>query len=171
MFLVIDSLRAGTGAGSDQLQSDVLTNVTSPPPCTIAAPCPTIFSDDATVTLRTTRKDVTSALAPTTNNDVTINRIHVGFSRADGRNTEGVDVPFAFDSTVSSTIQAGSAKAIVFELVRHVAKQESPLVQLGTSSNVISTIATLTFYGVDRVGNNIQTTGQMQIEFGNFADK
>ena len=66
---------------------------------------------------------------------------------------------------------AGSAKAIVFELVRHVAKQESPLVQLGTSSNVISTIATLTFYGVDRVGNNIQTTGQMQIEFGNFADK
>ena len=34
----------------------------------------------------------------------------------------------------------------------------------------MSVIATLTFYGVDRVGNAIQTTGQIQIEFGNFGD-
>ena len=60
---------------------------------------------------------------------------------------------------------------IGFELVRNVAKQESPLVQLKTSSNIISMIATLTFYGADRVGNAIQTTGQITIEFGNFGDQ
>ena len=101
---------------------------------------------------------------------ITINRVRVVYTRADGRNTQGVDVPFAFDSAVTGTIQAAGTLTLGFELVRQVAKQESPLVQLRTSSNIISAIATVTFYGVDRVGNNVQATGQLQIEFGNFGD-
>ena len=31
-------------------------------------------------------------------------------------------------------------------------------------------IARVTFYGADRVGNAIQATGQIQVEFGNFGD-
>ena len=79
-------------------------------------------------------------------------------------------MPFAFDGAVTGTIPAGGTLTLGFELVRNVAKQESPLVQLKTSSNIISTIATVTFYGADRVGNDIQATGQIQIEFGNFGD-
>ena len=157
---------------ANPLISDVITNVTTPAPCTTDAPCPTIFDDIGTVTLRATLKDIgaTAALAPTTNNEVTINRYHVEYLRADGRNTPGVDVPFAFDGALTGTIPSSGTLTLGFELVRNVAKQESPLVQLRTSSNFISTIAKITFYGVDRVGNGIQTTGQMQIEFGNFGD-
>lgn len=178
VFLVIDELAGQRGATtlgspSNPLISDVITNITSPAPCSATSPCPTIFGDSGTVKLRTPLKDTgaTVALAPTSNNEVTINRVHVQYTRADGRNTEGVDVPFGFDSAVTGTIPPGGTLQLGFELVRNVAKQESPLAQLRTSNNFISAIATVTFYGVDRVGNNIQTTGTIQIEFGNFGDQ
>ena len=96
--------------------------------------------------------------------------MHVEYIRADGRNTQGVDVPFAFDSAVTGTIPAGGTVTLGFELVRNVAKREAPLAQLRTSSNFIAAIAKVTFYGVDRVGNNISVQGQISIEFGNFGD-
>jgi hypothetical protein len=177
VFLVIDTLagiRGGAAAPtpSNPLISDVITNITTPAPCTTIAPCPTIFGDSGTVSLRAPLKDpgATATLSPTTNNEVTINRIHVEYTRADGHNTPGVDVPFGFDSAITGTITAGGSLTLGFELVRNVAKQESPLAQLRTSSNFLSAIAKVTFYGVDRVGNAIQVTGQLQIEFGNFGD-
>lgn len=178
VYLVIDGLtgtRGGTAAGTpgNPLISDVLTNVTSPAPCTPASPCPTIFSDTGTVTLRAPLKDTGSAgnaLAPTTNNEVTINSYHVEYVRSDGRNTPGVDVPFAFDSALTGTVTAGGTLALGFEMVRVVAKKEAPLVQLVTASNFMSITAKITFYGTDRTGNAVQVTGQMQIEFGNFGD-
>jgi hypothetical protein len=178
VYLVIDTLAGQRGATtlgppSNPLVSDVITNVTTPAPCTTTAPCPTIFGDAGTVTLRAPLKDIgaTAALAPTTNNEVTINRLHVTYTRADGRNTPGVDVPFGFDSAITGTIPAVGTLQLGFELVRNVAKQETPLVQLRTGNNFISAIATITFYGTDRVGNSVQVTGQMQIEFGNFGDQ
>jgi len=179
VYLVVDLLQGQRGAAtlgqaSNPLISDVITNVTTPAPCTTAAPCPTVFGDAGLVTLRAPLKDIgggSTTLAPTTNNEVTINRLHVQYSRADGRNTPGVDVPFAFDSSITGTIPAGGTLQLGFELVRNVAKQEAPLVQLRTSNNFISAIATVTFYGTDRVGNDIQVTSQIQIEFGNFGDQ
>jgi hypothetical protein len=178
VFLVIDQLAGqrgavSLGAPSNPLSSDVITNITSPAPCSADSPCPTIFGDSGTVTLRAPLKDIgaTAPLTPTSNNEVTINRIHVQYTRADGRNTQGIDVPFGFDSAITGTIPPGGSLQLGFELVRHVAKQEAPLVQLRTSNNFISALATITFYGVDRVGNNVQTTGQIQIEFGNFGDQ
>ena len=175
VFLVIDLLqgiKGGTGAATpaSTLFSDVITNVTAPAPCSPANVCPTIFADGGTVTLRAPLKDQGVGLAPTTNNEVTISRVHIEFTRADGRNTQGIDVPFAFDSAVTGTVPAGGTLTLGFEMVRHVAKEESPLAQLRTSANFISSIAKVTFYGVDRVGNQIQVTGQLQVEFGNFGD-
>ena len=177
VFLVIDLLqgiRGGPTAGtpSSTLISDVITNIISPAPCDATNPCPTIFGDSGTVTLRAPLKDIgaTAALAPTTNNEVTINRIHVEYARADGHNTQGVDVPFAFDGFVTGTITAGGSLTLGFTLVRNVAKQEAPLAQLRTSPNIITTMANVTFFGVDRVGNAISVTGKIQIEFGNFGD-
>ena len=176
VYLVIDILQGQRGGptlgpASNPLISAVLTNVTTPAPCSTTSPCPTVFGDAGQATLRAPLKNIgaTAALAPTSNNEVTINRIHVEYTRADGRNTPGVDVPFGFDSAITGTITAGATLQLGFELVHVVAKEESPLVQLRTSSNVISAIATVTFYGTDRVGNNIQVSGQMQIEFGNFG--
>jgi hypothetical protein len=178
VYLVIDVLQglrgaASLGQPSNPLISDVITNVTTPAPCTTTAPCPTVFGDAGQVTLRAPLKDIgaTAALAPTSNNEVTITRLHVDYTRADGRNTPGVDVPFGFDSAITGTITSGATLQLGFELVRNVAKEESPLVQLKTSNNFISATATVTFYGVDRVGNNVQVSGQIQIEFGNFGDQ
>ena len=177
VYLVIDQLQGirgavSAGTPSSTLISDVITNVTSPDPCTTTSPCPTIFGDNGQVTLRAPLKDpgATTPLSPTTNNEVTISRVHVEYIRTDGRNTQGVDIPFAFDSAITGTIPAGGTMTTGFELVRNIAKRESPLVQLKSGDNILSMIAKVTFYGADRVGNSIQVTGQIQIEFGNFGD-
>ena len=92
------------------------------------------------------------------------------FRRSDGRNRPGVDVPYAFDGAATGTIASGGTLTLGFELVRHVAKQEAPLVQLVDSPTIISTIADITFYGQDRVGNEISVMGSISVDFGNFGD-
>jgi hypothetical protein len=175
VYLVIDLLTASRGATSPgpqqgNLLSDVITNVTSPAPCSTTTPCPTIFDDAGQVTLRAPLKDVGTNLAPTTNNEVTITRYHIDYIRADGHNVQGVDVPYSVDGGVTGTVPASGTVTLGFEIVRHTAKQESPLVELQTSPNIISTIARITFYGQDRTGNTVSVTGQIQINFGNFGD-
>src|SRR5688572_19163590 len=124
MFLVIDSLRVGRGNVTppifteSPLVSDVLSMVVSPPPCTAIAPCPTVFNDLGQVSLRIVPKDIgttTVSAAPSTNNEVTITRFHVAYTRADGRNTPGVDVPFPFDGFLTGTVRIGSQLALGFE--------------------------------------------------------
>lgn len=170
-YVVIDTLQAAQGnhiatLGSG-LSSDVQVLVTVPAPqCTPASPCPTIFNDVGSASLRLVMKD--HLLTPTTNNEVTITRYHVAYRRADGRNRPGVDVPYGFDGASTGTIQ--NTLTLGFELVRLVAKQESPLVQLITSPSVITVIADVTFYGTDRVGNAVSVTGSITIDFANFGD-
>jgi hypothetical protein len=168
VIVTVRSLSGGSPA-SNPVLSDVVVNRTSPAPCSSTSPCPTIVNDAGTATLAVTMKNTT--VGPTVNNQVTINRYHVEFVRADGRNTPGVDVPYAFDGGATASIAAGSTGAVTFDLVRHTAKQESPLAQLVVSSNFISTIATVTFYGTDAVGNVVSASGQMSITFGNFGDQ
>ena len=175
MFLVIDQLtgvrggpQGGTPTGT--LYSDVITNVTSPEPCSAANPCPTVFGDSGQVQLRLAPKNVTTPSQPTSNNGVTVTRYRVRYRRADGRNTPGVDVPYGFDGAVTGTVPVGGTLTLAFELVRHAAKQEPPLVQLIYSATIITTIADVTFYGRDLVGNDVNVAGSIQIAFGNFGD-
>jgi hypothetical protein len=180
VYLVLDSIEgrrggasSGANSGSSFLSSDVITLVTSPAPCTPERPCPTIFSDSGVARFHLSMKDIGNDLvptSPTTNNAVTLNRYRVSYRRADGRNTPGVDVPYAFEGAATITIPGSSSVSTGFELVRSVAKQESPLVQLNYNSNVISTIADVTFYGQDQVGNDITVTGSLSVDFSNFGD-
>jgi len=178
VYLVIDALTGSRGGPqsspqSATLVSDVITNVTSPAPCSTASPCPTVFGDVGSVTLRAPLKNIgngTVALTPTTNNEVTITRYHIDYVRADGRNTPGVDVPYSFDGAITSTIPANGTATVGFELMRLVAKEESPLVQLRTSNNFLSLIAQITFYGQDRTGNAVSVTGSILCTVGNFGD-
>jgi hypothetical protein len=178
VYLVIDRLEAIRGAPTagtptSNLVSDVVTVVTSGGACTLTAPCATFFGDSGTVTLRAPLKDVVTATtpaAPTTNNEVTITRYRVEYTRADGRNTPGVDVPYPFDGGVTGTIPANGSVTLGFVLVRTTAKQESPLIQLQVNPGVITTLTKVTFYGKDRVGNDVSVTGLIHIDFGNFGD-
>lgn len=174
VVLVIDTFTATSGGASAgtpsaTLRSDVIVNKTSPAPCTPAAPCATIYDDFGQVKMHLVPKDF--LIDPTPNNQVTITRYHVTYQRADGRNTPGVDVPFGFDGAVTGTTSSNLSLTLDFELVRHVAKDESPLAQLRVSPNIINTIAEVTFYGTDLVGNAVTAAASMSIEFGNFGDQ
>lgn len=174
---VVDFLRAASGAEPERfggtLSSDVITLRTQPDPCTSTNPCPTIYGDLGQVQIRLLpRNPGTSAApaAPSDLNSVTFTRYRVVYRRTDGRNTPGIDVPYAFDSAVTFTVPGQGEGTAVFELVRTVAKAEAPLVALTTNGNIISTLAEVTFYGRDQVGNDVVATATIGVSFGNFGD-
>jgi hypothetical protein len=166
-YLIINALEAASGAEPSTfggtLNSDVVTVVDD---------VPTIFNDIGRVRLSLAMKDaggVDLPTSPTTNNYITVNRYHVRYIRADGRNTPGVDVPYPFDGAFTGTVGAGEFTA-GFELVRHIAKSEAPLGALARNFVIISTIAEVTFYGRDQTGREASVTGQILVSFGNFGD-
>jgi hypothetical protein len=167
VMLVVNSI-AGGATATNPFNSDVLTNVRSPAPCSDVAPCPTIRNDPGTASVSVVTKNIT--VSPSTNNLVMVTRAHVEYRRADGRNTPGTDVPFPFDTAVGASIPAGGSASVPFELVRHDAKLESPLVQLNYNLEVINMIAVVTFYGQDLVGNELSASGNISIAFANHGD-
>jgi hypothetical protein len=179
VYLVIDSLQGARSPGttfSTFLLSDVLTLVTSGGTCSTVNPCPTYFNDVGQVTMHLAPKDIT-ALAPSTNNQVTITSYHVAYCRADRVNSDGscnakqgVDVPYAFDGAITVTVPVSGPVTVGFELVRNDAKIEPPLIQLVTTGTFLTVLANVTFYGADLVGNAVSVMGTIQIDFGNFAD-
>ncbi len=178
VMLVVDSMAgirgaATAGTATSQLTSDVFTLVTAGGTCTTANPCPTIFSDSGQAVLHIVLKDIGqpgTTPSPSSNNEVTITRVHVAYRRTDGRNQEGIDVPYAFDTASTATVAGTSQTTMGFPLVRIQAKEESPLLELRTNGQIISVIADVTFYGTDVVGNAVTAVGSINIDFGNFGD-
>ena len=161
--VVVDVLEAASGAESDEfggtLRSDVLTNGG-------------IYDDLGRVRFRIVLRDA-GTLTPTTPaevNSVTFTRYRVVYVRSDGRNVQGVDVPYAFDSAMTLTVPASGPATGIFEIVRHLAKMEAPLKALAGNPVIISTIAEVTFFGKDLAGNDVVASGTIGISFGNFAD-
>jgi hypothetical protein len=167
--LVIEQLQVNDRQNT--LQSDVITLIRQPEPCTATSPCPTVLNDVAAVEMRVELRDQASpGSAPSALNAVTIERYRVSYRRADGNNLQGVDIPFAFDSAFTMTVPATGSQAGTFQIVRHSAKEEAPLRSLRFSGDIISTIAEVTFYGHDQAGNEISATGFIGIDFGDFGD-
>jgi hypothetical protein len=174
--LVITSLLGVPGDSPSQkgttFVSDVLSQLTKPEPaCSTTAPCLTTINDLGEATFSFILKDsgLSGTTAPTPVNAITLNRYHVEFKRSDGRNTQGVDVPYAFDSAFTVTVPPGGTATATFDLVRHNAKDERPLVSLvcaATCPPMISTIAEITFYGRDQAGNDVSAMGTIGVTFG-----
>jgi hypothetical protein len=172
-ILVIESLEAASGAEPQAFSNFLLSDVQTMVEQTVNGAdvlVPTIFNDVGQATLRLEMKDQGSPL-PTPINQVKINRYRIVFRRTDGRNTPGVDVPFGTDGALTATV-GGSPVTVGFEMVRHQAKLELPLRPLaGFGGRVfVSTIAEITFYGVDLAGHEIQTSGTMSVSFADYAD-
>lgn len=164
-YLIIDQLRAASGANPEELEgvlsSDVVTNGG-------------VIEDAGVVTFRLAMKDpgtIANPPTPSTTNFITVNRYRVEFFRTDGRNVPGVDVPFPFDGAFTATVGATPTTA-PFTLVRVQAKLEAPLKALanGGGAIVISTLAEVTFFGVDQAGREVIVKGRIGVDFADWAD-
>jgi hypothetical protein len=164
-YLIIDSLEAAPGADSTSFTNDLASDVQT---------TGSALQDPGQVTFTLGLKDVGTpgnSTSPTTNNFITLTRYHVSFRRADGRNTPGIDVPYAFDGAFTGTVN-DSTQTFTFVLVRIQAKLESPLVNLigRGGAQAILTIADVTFYGKDQTGNDVAVTGSLTVNFADWAD-
>jgi len=178
-YLIIDSIKAASGAKATEmsgtLASDVITYVRVNDGLVA-----TVFADPAQVNFSLALKDPGGAdnpTVPSSTNFITVDRYHVQFIRADGRDKQGVDVPYAFDGAFTATVGA-SGGAGAFTLVRDQAKLEAPLMTLRGTSGApfgggavsISTIAKITFYGHDQAGHDVTATGQISVDFADWGD-
>jgi hypothetical protein len=167
VFLSIEAIEAL--AGGTEASANLLSDV--------ASATGSVFNDLGRATIQVNLKDQSGALtgveSPTTPlQSVTITRYRVNFTRADGRNTPGVDVPFGFDGATSVTIAAGGSGAVTFDLVRHANKLEQPLRAMrGLGGQlIVSTVAEITFFGRDQNGNEVTVSGMLDVTFGDFPD-
>jgi hypothetical protein len=170
--LMILNLGVDEDTQGNTVRSDVIRRITSGGACSETNPCFSVFNDVAEVEFGLQLRDPgnpASPSSPSEINSVTIDRYRVVYRRTDGLGTQGVDVPYAFDSAFTITVPPGGATGN-FQLVRHSAKEEAPLRALGTSGSIISTIAEVTFWGHDQAGNDVSVTGQIGVDFADFAD-
>ena len=161
-FIIVESV-TGTdlsGNTSSFLQSDViLTNSI-------------VVADVATATLRAGLLDPAPILDPSQYNDIILDRSIVSYSRVDGKNRQGVDVPYSFEGALTKILKIGTSVTLSFVVVREVAKLESPLIDLAQNraEGVIEATAKIEFYGHDLVNNKVTATGYLTIFFANYAD-
>ncbi|HEU4891481.1 MAG TPA: hypothetical protein VFT47_08015 [Vicinamibacterales bacterium] len=166
-FLIVNELEFARGNEPESFTANLLSDV-----ITVVDDVPTFFNDLGRVTFSLGLKDpgpAGSPTQPTQNQFITVDRYHVRFFRADGRNTQGVDVPYEFDGAFTVTVGSSQAEA-GFTIVRNIAKREAPLQALRTNGLILSTIAEITFYGRDQTGHEVVATARTSVDFANFGD-
>lgn len=166
-FLIVNGLELASGARPGQFGNTLLSDV-----ITVVDDVPTWLNDLARVTFSLGLKDPGpsgSPIAPSQNQFITVDRYRVQFTRTDGRNTPGVDVPYGFDGAFTATVRGGATSA-GFTVVRNIAKMEAPLRALAENGVVISTIADITFFGRDQTGREVTASARASIDFANFGD-
>lgn len=175
--ILVDSLETASGADPGNLSGFLLSDVQTFVDQQIGEQTvrvPVIFNDIGQATMRLISKDAGNGainLNPTPWNSVTIRRYRITYTRTDGRNTPGVDVPFPVDGAVTATLSP-TPTLVPFEMVRHQAKLEQPLRALAGFGGrlFISTIAEITFYGDDPYGNDVQAKATVSVSFSDYAD-
>jgi hypothetical protein len=149
-------------SGSTTVFSDVITN-------------DSIFNDNGVAELKASPLDPASTAQTSVYMQVMVDQIDVEFRRTDGRNVEGVDVPYRFVQPVSILVPFGNTTTdIPFLLIRHVAKLEAPLLALREIVNqgkVLQLEAFVTIHGKDKGGHRVApVTGYITVWCSNFAD-
>lgn len=107
---------------------------------------------------------------------IDVERYTVRYFRSDGRNAEGVDVPFQISGFVRSALDIGANEDVEVEVVRAQAKLDPPLTNLkgvvngalGGSSLLLTCFAEITIYGHTTSGKAVSASSSMQIDFADF---
>lgn len=147
--------------GGSPLKSDVLTDGS-------------VFNDLATVTVAARSKNPRFNEVQYTR-AFRITRYEIRYYRADGRNVEGVDVPYRIAGNLTTAVDIGQTNAeIPIEFVRVQAKLEPPLRNLagGGGAIAISCFAEVTLYATQIASGDVaMATGTLQINFADWADQ
>ena len=157
VFLIVTEVQTEQGGGE---QSAFLNSDVNP-----------VFNDNATVKLRNTSKNP-NLTTSSHYSDVALQRYTVRYYRSDGRNEEGVDVPYAFQGPLAGTVAAEGQADAAFVLVRHQAKEEPPLSRLVSSggADLITCFAEINLYGRTLAGDVVSAQATVSITFADFAD-
>ena len=163
-FLIINSLTGNDlegAAGSTTVFSDVLTDGS-------------IINDNAVANVNAQIYNPAKTADISYFNNVVVDQIDVEFKRTDGRNVEGVDVPYRFTQPMNMLVVVDTPLEIPFVLIRHVAKLEAPLLALRevpSQSFVLQLVAKVTLNGKDLGGHRVApVTGYLSVWCANFAD-
>lgn len=161
IVMIITGTDAQGNEGVTTIFSDVLTSSGS------------IFNDTGTATLTAVLLDPEQTTG-SFYQDIIVDQIDVEYTRSDIPDAQqGVDVPFGFSQKVYARVAVGETLELPFILVQHVAKLESPLVELISlyQEKILKMEAKCTFYGKDTAGNRIApVVGTVSVWFANFAD-
>jgi hypothetical protein len=144
--------------------------------------CCGIINDNAILTFQALPKNANLDIIDP-HNDVFLERYEVVYFRSDGRNTEGVDVPYRITGPMAVMLPAdlGTFTDASIVVVRHQAKLEPPLKNLrnadalslegsiGGGQVIITAIAEITVHGRTTSGKAVTATGRLQISFADFA--
>ena len=162
--LIIDLITGTDSRGEPEtttIFSDVFTNGT-------------VVDDVATVTLSAVVLDPDVPVG-TFYQDIMVDQIDIEYSRADGLNEQGKDIPYSFSQKITARVQPGGLKIeLNFVLIPHIAKMESPLVELVNlgQEHVLKLEAKVTIHGKDIAGHRVEpAVGYVSVWCANFVDE
>lgn len=169
VLLIIEGVTAvagGAGTGGALLLSDVLEPDGNG-----------VFNDNVTLSLRNVPKNQQAGIVFASVTDILVESFQVRYIRSDGLDVEGVDVPFSITGAVTSLIPVNGTGSVSFEVVRHQAKREPPLANIGVRGATISggaraltVFAKITLYGRTVAGQAVKSNeASLEIGFGDFS--
>lgn len=162
-ILLVENITGKDMSGTDAgfLQSDVVKKDN------------TIAADTAKATLSAKFMDPAPILGTSQYSDIVLTRYVVSFSRTDGRNRPGADVPFPFEGSLTTLVRVDSTTSVEFVIVREAAKLEAPLINLRDSAygDILNMTAKIEFYGHDLTDKAVKATGYLTVYFANYNDK
>lgn len=138
-----------------------------------------VTADIVTVTVANRAKNPL-VLTPQIDMAVFMERYEVTYTRSDGRNVPGVDVPFAISGPLNGVVDvadSGDTLGLPVEVVRIQQKLEPPLRNLrgpqpdtlGGTAIVLTVVARVTVYGTTTVGQVVSDSASLQIDFADFG--
>ena len=155
VLLIVASVNGGA-----VLDSDVRLGVDS------SLVCP----DTVTVAVAVRNKNP-NADAPRIPGAVLISSYEVPYHRTDGRDQQGVDVPFTINGAISSAVDVATSGTVdvPIEVVRRQAKLEPPLSGI-QGFDIVTMYADVTLAGETISGDPVTGSGRLQIDFADFGD-
>jgi hypothetical protein len=175
--IAIAAALALSGCGTDNVVTDskapvvlFVSNIAEGQPILsdIVSPNNTVVNCDVNVTATAFMKN--PGATPGNYELVRLSSYKVKYTRSDGQNVQGVDVPYEITGPVTVTVDpATDGTEFAITIVRHQAKIEPPLKNI-TGLDIVTMSAEITLYGHTLNGDGVSGSGSVQVTFADYGD-